>query len=59
MIVNRPKSQMRNRRNKRRVLPVFRQNTKLVRPDPNTWPPVRVDDLMMSSIDPPENGEAG
>ena len=51
---------MRNRRGQRsRVLPTFKQNTKLTKPDPATWPPVRVDDLTMSPVDPPEDAEEG
>lgn len=50
---------MRNRRNKRRVAPTFKQNTKLVRPDANSWPPIRIDDLLMSPIDTPEGGDPG
>lgn len=51
---------MRNRRNQpRQRSGLFKQNLKLTKPDPATWPPIRSEDLQMVPVDDPEDGEDG
>ena len=51
---------MRNRRNQQRQrITHFKQNTKLTKPNPQTWPPIRSDDLSMHPVPPPDNEEIG
>jgi len=38
-------------------MPFFKQNTKLTRPDPQTWPPSQGDELTMTKIPAPEGAD--
>jgi len=54
--LEKPKKESNGPGRKRRALrtPFFKQNTKLTRPDPQTWPPSQGDELSMTEISTPE-----
>lgn len=57
--VSKPKKEANGPGRQRRQMrmPFFKQNTKLTRPDPQTWPPSQGDELTMSPVDAPEGAD--